>query len=68
MQDVQVTGYDPDQGEPYLFHVVRVVWVSSFGERNPGWVQSPGREAQSYKSCDLSVVLRHVFYLEMNNI
>jgi hypothetical protein len=48
LQDVQITRYNPHKGKPYLFHVVRVLWISTvskrYQDRFPGasWEEKEG--------------------------
>jgi hypothetical protein len=46
MQDMQVARHSPNKGKPYLFHGVRVLWLSAVGERRQDRVPGPSWQAQ----------------------
>ena len=46
MQDMQVARHTPYKGKPYLFHGLRVLWLSAIGERRKNWFPGPSWQAQ----------------------
>lgn len=46
MQNMQVARHPPYKGKPYLFHGLRVLWLSAVCERRQNWVSSPSWQAQ----------------------
>ena len=46
MQNMQVARHSPNKGKPYLFHGLRVLWLSAVGERRQDWIPSPSWQAQ----------------------
>jgi hypothetical protein len=46
MQDMQVARHTPYKGKPYLFHGLRVLWLSAVGERRQDRFPGPSWQAQ----------------------
>jgi hypothetical protein len=46
MQDVQVARHAPNQGKPYLFHGLRVLWLSAVCQCREDRVPGPSRQTQ----------------------
>ena len=46
MQDMQVARHTPYKGKPYLFHGLRILWLSAVGERRQDRFPGPSWQAQ----------------------
>lgn len=43
---MQITRHPPHKGEPYILHVLRVMWLTTIGQRHQERLPGPGRKEE----------------------